>query len=300
MEKRKSILIKLLFPPTAVVVLLAVTTTALLFYTFSFGSQFSPIAYITYALSFYALILVCARAPQIIRFFKKRSQARNLDDWQQESLHQSTKRSLRTSLGINLLYMLLQLGSGCYYQSNWFYTLAGYYALLAAIRFFLLKETLKEAPGENTFMEYLHYRLCGIILLLINIALAVMVTYIVWQNPIQAYNEILTIAMAAHTFYSMTVSVLDVLKYRHHESPVILAAKSVSLATALVSLLSLENVMLVTFSSGNDLMFRQIMTTITGAVVCLLVLAMAIYMIVRSTKEIKLLRRGIPKYDRRK
>ena len=44
------------------------------------------------------------------------------------------------------------------------------------------------------------------------------------------------------------------------------------------------------FGDGEDLLFRQIITAATGAAVCIIILAMAIHMIVGSTKEIKLLK----------
>ena len=64
------------------------------------------------------------------------------------------------------------------------------------------------------------------------------------------------------------------------------AAKAINLTAALVSMLSLETAMLAQFG-GDDVMFRQIMTSATGAGVCVIVLGMAVYMIVKSTKALK-------------
>ena len=59
-------------------------------------------------------------------------------------------------------------------------------------------------------------------------------------------------------------------------------AKAVSFAAALVSLLSLETAMLSQFGEG-DLLFRRLMTGATGADVCCIVLATAVYMIAAAT-----------------
>ena len=64
-----------------------------------------------------------------------------------------------------------------------------------------------------------------------------------------------------------------------------------SLVAAMVSMLSLETAMLTAFSTEeNTPLFRQIMTGCTGAVVCAAVLAIAVHMIVYSTKRIRELR----------
>ena len=73
-------------------------------------------------------------------------------------------------------------------------------------------------------------------------------------------------------------------KYRQ---PLLSAGKAVSVAAALVSMLSLETAMLHAFGSENSESFRQTMTFFTGTGVCTLVLVIGIYMIVRSTKALR-------------
>ena len=51
-------------------------------------------------------------------------------------------------------------------------------------------------------------------------------------------------------------------------------------------MLTLETAMLSAFGEGNEPIFRQIMIGATGAAVCAFILAAAIYMTLRSTKEI--------------
>ena len=63
------------------------------------------------------------------------------------------------------------------------------------------------------------------------------------------------------------------------------AAKVIGLTAALVSMLSLETAMLARFGS-DETEFRRIMLGISGGVVCAVVLAMAIYMIARATKQL--------------
>lgn len=72
-------------------------------------------------------------------------------------------------------------------------------------------------------------------------------------------------------------------------APVVIV--SIPIAAALVSLLSLETAMLAQFGKGkNPEAFRQIMTGTTGGAVCLIVFSMSIFMIVKSTRKLKILK----------
>ena len=139
--------------------------------------------------------------------------------------------------------------------------------------------------------ELRKYRACGIVFLVMNLALALMIFFMVYWNRTFEHHEITTIAMAAYTFGSMTMAIMNVVKYRKYNSPVYSASKAISLAAACVSMLTLESTMLTTFSDGTmTLTDRRIMLGATGVAVCAFIIAMAIYMIVQSSKKLKLLK----------
>lgn len=52
-------------------------------------------------------------------------------------------------------------------------------------------------------------------------------------------------------------------------------------------MLSLETAMLTQFGAADDADFRQMMTALTGAGVCIVVTGMAVYMIAHATKRLK-------------
>ena len=182
---------------------------------------------------------------------------------------------------VNLLYIAIKLTSGIYYRSWWFITLAVYYALLAATRFLLLWRW----GGIGLEMELRRYRLCGAILLLINVALAGMVVLMIHQNQGYDYPGVLIYAMATYSFYMVFIAAVNVIKFRRHGSPVLSAAKAINLAAALVSILALETAMVAQFGGGDD--YRKMMTAATGCGVCVMILGMAVFMIVWSTKRIR-------------
>jgi len=291
MNRLKNILFKIMLPNGIILSVLAAVSIILLIYAFAFENPNPFLTYISYFLSAYVLAAVCFKAPAL---FKKAKRFRHENKYvvrYTETPSLRIKISLYISFWMNALYTLLQLFLGIRNHSLWFYALAGYYAILGVARFFLLKESRFDRMGENTFHEYLIYRFCGMLLIILNIALSVIVTYIVWQNRGFQHHYILTIAMAVYTFYSLTKSIVDIKRYRKYESPLMSAVKAIGFASALVSLLSLETAMLSAFGKPGQDSFRQTITAATGAAVCALVLLLAIIMVVRSTKEIQKLKK---------
>ncbi len=287
MEKYKKVGMKLLFPPLALALLLIPVAAVLLIYVFADRHTQEPVAYVAYGLSAYSLVVTCLRLPRWIKGFERLKQENRFVHRYLTDVRWRLEMSLYLSLVINIFYALLQLGMGLCYHSIWFYALFVYYALLGLMRFFLLQDALHMELGMERRRELLRYRFCGIVLLVLNLVLAVIVAYIVYQNRGFAYHEILTIAMAAYTFFTMTMAIKNVITYRKYESPVMSAAKAISLTAALVSLLSLETAMLSAWGSENGPVFRQVMTGVTGTVICLVVHVLAIYMIVHASKEMK-------------
>lgn len=287
MDKIKGLLGKLLFPPAALGIPLVIAAAGLLIYVF-FGGNVSPaLEYVSYGLAFYALMVTCLGVPSMIGAWKR---FRQENPWMRRYISDvrlRAKISLGSSLTINLGYALFQLCLGIYHSSVWFYAFSCYYFLLAVMRFFLGKETARSEPGANRFRELLLYRFCGILMLLMNLALSVIVGYIVWQGRTFHHHKITAIAMAAYTFTALILAIINTVKYRKYNSPVLSASKAIGLAAASVSMLTLEAAMLTAFGGDDSPTFRVWMTGASGAAVCLFVLGLATYMIARSTREIR-------------
>lgn len=197
--------------------------------------------------------------------------------------------SLYASLVISLLYAIIKLISGILFHSVWFGTLAGYYLLLVELRFALL-DCIRSRKHPNPLSEWRRYRLCGGMLLVMNQALTVMVALMVYRSNGFVYPGSLIYLMAMYTFYAVFIAVRNLLLFRRADSPVLAASKAVTLVTALVSVLFLETAMISQFGDSGDASFRQLMTGVTGYVVCLTVLVMAIYMMIHATGRIRAMR----------
>ena len=288
METLKKIGKALLFPHIAIVFIIVPFAFFLLGYAAIFVPSMEIIHVVSYVASAYALTIFCCRIPQMIRFFKKVKQENKYVVRYFSDTHLRINISLYISLAINTAYALLQFGMGLTHSSIWFYSLCVYYLLLAVMRFFLLKHTRTHETAENSKLEWLIYRFCGVLLLLMNSTLGAMVFYMTWQGRTFRHHQITTIAMAAYTFFTLTKAIIQVVKFRKYKSPVYSATKVVGLTSALVSMLTLENAMLTAFSESGQETFILIMNGATGGVVTSTVLVIAIYMIVNSTKQIKI------------
>lgn len=278
---------KLLFPPLWLIILLSLGCAAALVTVFVKGMDNHPIAYAIYTLSTYALTVLCIFLFQTLPGYYKKTKQKIYDhplgNRYMTDAAFKVQVSLYISLAINLAYSVFKLSAGILYSSFWLGAVAVYYIMLSLMRFLLLR--YMRTGKEGILYEYKRYKLCGILLLILNLSLTGIVFQMVWQNKGYSYPGTLIFAAAAYTFYTVTSSIVDIVKYRKYKSPVLSASKAIKFAAALVSLLSLETAMLAQF--GDDENYRRLMTAFTGAGVCIIVLTMSVIMIVHSTKEIK-------------
>ena len=240
----------LLFPHIAIMILLVPISTALLVCSMMFVGTESVIAIISYVLAAYTLTVWCFKIPYLIKFFKSfKDENKYARRWQDDT-RLRVNVSLYGSLAWNALYGIFQLWLGFYHHTFWFYSLGAYYICLGVMRFFLVRHTRKFAPGEKMQTELVKYRACGIVFLVMNLAIALIIFFMVYWNRTFQHHMITAIAMAAYTFTALTTAIVNVIKYRKYNSPVFSASKAISLAAALVSMLTLESTMLTTFGDG--------------------------------------------------
>ena len=186
------------------------------------------------------------------------------------------------------VYAVFQLWLGLYHRTFWFFSLGAYYVFLAVMRASLARFTGSHRAGEEQQKEWRRYRACGWILLFMNLALSLIIFFMVYWNRTFLHHEITTIAMAAYTFTAFTAAIVNIVKYRKYNSPVYSASKAISLAAACVSMLTLSSTMLTTFGEGTmSLSDRRLMLGGVGGAVAAVIITMAVAMIVKSGKELK-------------
>lgn len=285
---------KLLFLPIWMMIALVVISAVALIYVFVKGLEEAPIAYISYVLAFYTLLVLsvfCGMVlPKQYKEIKRKIYDNPFGNRYMTDAAFRTHISLYTSLGINIVYVGINILSFILYRSMWFIVLAGYYIILAVMRFLLVRYAKKNGIGKNVLEELKSVTLCSSILLTINFVLSGAVLMILYQNRGFEYHGILIYVMAAYTFYITTHAIIDLVKYRKLGSPVMTMTKIIALSAALVSMLSLETAMFSQFGQDMAAEDKWLMIALTGAGVSISVVTMSIYMIVKSVKEIKRLR----------
>lgn len=275
----KNILKKIFNPNKIIGFILFNLGMGLLIYIFSFHLENTPLAYISYLLSAYALIIFCLWFYQSCRFSTQFIKNKSRLYKKYKKHHQIfQKSSLIISLSLNLIYGIFKLLLGIYYKSAWFITFAIYYLLLCFMRLPLVNNT-------NLKIEYHHLKHTGIILLLLNIILTGIIILIIKQNQEITYSGYLIYIVALYDFYLVISALINVFKYHQNNKPLLMARKSINLSVAMISLISLEVAMIYEFGS-NDSSFKLIMISCTGFGICLINSFLAILMIINANKKL--------------
>lgn len=276
----KKVIKKMLFPNIISGFLIFNLGFGLLIYVFSNHLEESPLAYISYILSFYALIIFCVWFYKVCKFTNDSIKKSRVYHFYQKHHMIFIKVTIFSSLIFNLIYGILKLVIGVYYGSLWFITFAVYYLLLGFMKLCLVKNI------NNHEKEYKKLKHTGIIMLFINLILAGIIILIIKHDKIINYNGFLIYLVALCDFYFIISAIINVIKHRNNNSPVIVASKCINLTVAMVSMISLEVSMIYQFGN-NDSGFKMIMTSSMGFTICLINFFMAIYMIVKANKNLK-------------
>lgn len=281
---------KLLFPPVWIIILLTFMSAAALVVVFGKGWETFPMASIVYVAAFYTLTVLCIGCFKVLPEYYKEAKTRVYQ-------HKYANRfftdaafkahvMLYLSLVINLLYVVMNAISAVIYSTYWFGIFAVYYAILAIMRFLLVRYVSRNGIGRNRLGELRRTRFCAYILLTVNLVLSGVVLMMIYHNRGFAYQGYLIYVMALYTFYSTTTAIVDMVRYRKYKSPVLSMSKMIKLAAALFSMLFLETAMFSQFGKDTPLETQKILIMATGAGISVIVVASAVSIIVRSTREI--------------
>lgn len=282
MDKWKKIGWKLLFPKTFLVFLLFNASFVLLLYAFLGENCPEMVAYFSYFLSAYTLVIVCARMPKIIKKIKAYLHRNKYTNTLLTEKELRIRISLYGGLAVNICFAIFKVVMGVLYQSKWLFAMAGYNTILSVMRFILVYRDQTERRVESDYEKRargLHsYKVCGWLMLLLNIAISVIVVIVVLDNQTIVYPGFMIYAIAAYTFYCLTMAIINMVKYWHRHNPVFAAVKRIGMAKALVSIFTLQVAMLTQFGESDGFSMRMA-NGATGTAVCVIITVMAILML---------------------
>lgn len=283
MKKAKSIISRLLNPPEWVLITLPIVALAALIFVFVSGQEKSAPAYVIYVMSAYCLLILVVPIPKLFKKLKNAVKSKiSSSEFGRRYLNDLGFRgniSIYQGMFVNFFYVIFRIAIGIRYASVWFVSMAVYYLVLGGIRLFLVRSY----RHHDIRVEVRCYRMTALFLFLLNIPMGGMILLMIVTNNGYSYPGYVIYISAMYTFYTMIMSVVNLVKYRRLGSPVLSASKVLNFIAALMSVLGLQTAMIAEFSMEGD-SFRRLMNTITGAAVWAAVIATAVYMLIRSKK----------------
>ena len=276
---------KWIFPlPLWAVFLLFLACGAGLFWVFWKGLELWWPSYFLYGISAYALTALCIRLPKAVRMERR---------WMEHHPKVSgvlRDEALQFSVGlyreqlVNFGYGIFKIVSGVTAGSAWIGADGIYNLTQALIQLFQILRRRKPGTPEA---QWRSYRLCGGLILMMHLTLIGIVFQTVNWNRVSESGEITIIATAAFAFYKFISAFVDLARDRKHTRPIDSSVRMLSLSQAIFAMFSLQAGLLHTFGRGDR--WEHWMNLAVGCLVCLLTVAMGIYMIRRANREIKTL-----------
>ena len=255
---------------------------AALVWVFLNGLELSVPACFLYALSAYTLAALCVKLPGVIKGAKHwlAQHPRFAAALKNQELR--FKLELYFKQFLNFAYGIFKIASGVVIGSAWVGADGIYNFAQALIQLFQILR--RKNPGTIQ-KQWISYRFCGWLVLLMHLTLIGIVFQMVNWNRVEESGEIMIIATAAFAFYKFISSFIDLARDRKHKHPIDSSVRMLELSQAIFAIFSLQAGLLHTFGTGES--WEQPLNLVVGCAVCLLTVAMGIYMIRRANREIK-------------
>ncbi len=151
------------------------------------------------------------------------------------------------SLAVTMAFALYNDFLGVYFSSVWYGTICVYYMVLAILRGLIVLFWRK--GGENVKTKA--YIAASVLMLLLNVSLIVPVSLMVMLQKPVSMTFIPAIAMASYTTYKVTMAAVNLKRRRKSADRLIRLLRTISFIDALVSILTLQNTLIMVMAKGN-------------------------------------------------
>lgn len=191
------------------------------------------------------------------------------------------KLKLITSFIITIIFTLFNAFIGLYKNSIWHISIALYYVILVLIRFVIVMIEKKIKAKENNNQEETRnirkvvYIIISILLIILSLALIVPISLMATNQKEVNMGLIPALAVSCYTTYKITISIINYKKSNNSISILYKQLKTVNLIDAILSILTLQNTLiLVNDGLNNDMV---ILTSITSLVGVLIIFTLSIH-----------------------
>ena len=159
------------------------------------------------------------------------------------------------SFFVTLVFTIYNTFLGVAYKSVWNIGIALYYALLLCIRAYIIFSERKFyknnlTDGQKDRKRKIIFFVQSILLLIIDFALIAPISLMVLQKRAIKFSQIPAIAMAGYTSFKIFVSTRNIFKTKFEMNLSIKMLRNINFIDALVSILSLQYTLIMTFGGG--------------------------------------------------
>lgn len=172
-----------------------------------------------------------------------------------------TPKTALVSMILNMVFSVYHIVLGILTHSWWLFTVGFYYVILSIVRAIVLSK--KEEKRSTAIFA-------GIMLMVLSLPLAGTVILSFMKDRGTVFHEIIMITITLYAFTKITLATVKLIKSRNSPSVKVITLRNISLATAFVSIFSLQRSMLVSFEGMSESGIRM-MNLATGSAVCVIV-----------------------------
>lgn len=182
---------------------------------------------------------------------------------------------------LNVAYISFVLVMAIMSRTAWYFTITGYYVILALTKGNVFHSKRKYG---TEIKEARAMRFSGIMFVVMTIVFSGVIILIYKANHYFEYAGLLIYAVAAFTFYKLTLAIYNIFKARKHDSLYVQNIRNINLANALISIVMLQVALFQAFSPSSN---SGMANALTGAGVSAIILFLGIVMIVKANKRLK-------------
>lgn len=256
-------------PPFLLIIILTIISAVSLVIIFTSGYDTHPLSSLFYFISAYTLTVICYKARKLAPLIKKIRNHNLVKDNDRRR-----KITLTFSIVYNGIYIALKVAVGMLFGIPWLVALAFYYFVV------FLAKTLILFFKEN---DYRLSAFIATILLLLSFSLSFIARDIVKETFAFSYPGTLIYVFALYSFSFLSSAIYGFIKDRKSKDVKTKCYRTLSLALAAVSILTLQSAMFTSFSSGEET-FKRYMNIILALFVVVFVVALAVYLFVFSLR----------------
>ena len=191
------------------------------------------------------------------------------------------------SLAMTVVFALYNGFLGVLHSSLWYGTICVYYIVLTGLRGVIIAARKRLAPADGREdAGNKAYLLAAALLLLLNLSLVIPVSLMVRQQKPVSLTLIPAIAMAAYTTYKVIMASINLKRRNRSADSLIRLLRTIGFIDALVSILVLQNTLIMVNTNGEDGEMLPF-TAITSAAVMVAVLLLSAAAIIKGIARAK-------------